>query len=109
VCNTLDTCPMLQTTEQRVPNAVCGSFASYQAMLRNACGQTIACRACWWTPSENAYATCTSLGEIQSNGAVPVGVVQCANAAFPDPPVKIRCVDDYTFHGSFDCLGTGPL
>jgi hypothetical protein len=103
-------CPIVQTQFTSVADgATCGAYGTYEGLLSNDCAQTVVCRACWWSAAAHAYADCVSIGQLPVNAALPIGTTRCADAALPDPPVRIRCVDLATYQSGNDCLGSGPL
>jgi hypothetical protein len=108
-CNVVDACAPVQSTFRAPPDNACGSVGSYDAMIRNACGQPIVCLVCWWSPTTHAYSNCNVLDQIPSNAAVATGGAQCADVMFPDPPLRTRCIDLPSYQSGFDCLGSGPL
>jgi hypothetical protein len=109
-CTVLDRCGFAQTTFTATSDgAACGMHGTYQASLRNICQQSIECRGCWWDPATQSYSNCNYLGSIPSNRTVPIGTLQCADVAYPDPPVKFRCVDEYSYQSQYQCLGDAPL
>ncbi len=91
------------------PDAACGLFGSYDASVRNTCTRNAECTGCWWDPATQSYSICASLGSIPPNRTASINVTQCANELYPDPPVRVRCIDEYSFMYHPECLGTGPL
>lgn len=110
VCPVLGDCMLVTPTFTPVPMAACGAVGSYEAAIRNACPQTTAlCLACWWSSATSSYSDCSRTEPIPTNVTVPAGTLHCADAMFPDPPVKVRCIPQPRATSSFDCLGFGPL
>jgi hypothetical protein len=105
----MESCVNTASTLMRAPAAACGMFGSYDGRLSNDCAEPIVCRACWWSPVANAYADCVPIGQLPTNATVPVGVTHCEDAMLPDPPFRVRCIDEPSFEGPNDCLGEGPL
>ncbi len=109
-CTVVDSCANIATTfTATADGAACGTYGAYEGSLRNVCQQSIECRACWWDPATQSYSACSVLGSVPPNRTVPLGTLQCADAELPMPPVKIRCIDEYSFQSGFDCLGSAPL
>lgn len=105
----MEACTLAQSRLTPVPEALCGSYGSYEGTLRNNCSEAIYCRACWWSNETNSYSDCVPLGRIPTNATVPVGSVHCADAPLPEPPFRTRCVDEPSFTSNNDCLGQTPL
>jgi hypothetical protein len=108
-CRTLEDCTRAEVRFTPAPMATCGMAGSYEGALLNACGEPAECRACWWSPATGSYSDCAPLGQIPSGATVPLDVTRCADVTFPDPPVRVRCIDEASLAGPYDCLGSGPL
>lgn len=108
-CRTLETCMHTKVAFNPAPTAACGMYGSYEASLGNNCTEPAWCRACWWSAVTGSYSDCVPIGQVPSGATVPIDVARCADTPFPDPPVRVRCIDETSFRSSFDCLGTGQL
>jgi hypothetical protein len=108
-CTTISDCVQTNTQFTPAPMASCGTAGSYEGALANYCSQAVVCRACWWSTQTSSYSDCVVLGQIPTNATVPVGTTRCASAMFPDPAVRVRCIDVASYRSGNDCLGSGPL